>query len=309
MRKRTFLLVAPAMLFVAGCDFEDFGSSDRYTADFHYSYPLKAGGRLSVENFNGSIEITSWDQNSVDVSGVKYAATSALLESLKIDITNSADSIHIRTVRPSGQHGNTGAKYIVKVPKKTELERITSSNGGIRVTDIEGPAHLRSSNGAIHTTQMKGNLDAQTSNGGIEVVDLDGSAVLRTSNGRVRAEGVNGSLEATSSNGGIHVHLTKAEPGHPVKLETSNGSIDLTVDSTSQNDVYASTSNASITVHMPQSINAQVKAHTSNGSISSDFDVKVQGNISKHSLEGSIGSGGPLLDLSTSNGSVHLEKL
>jgi len=60
---------------------------------------------------------------------------------------------------------------------------------------------------------------------------------------------------------------------------------------------------------MPPSINAQVRAHTSNGTISSDFDVKVQGTISKHSLEGAIGSGGPVLDLSTSNGSVHLEKL
>ena len=40
-----------------------------------------------------------------------------------------------------------------------------------------------------------------------------------------------------------------------------------------------------------------------------DFDVQVQGQISKHSLEGTIGSGGPVLDLSTSNGSIHLEKL
>src|SRR5690349_23222143 len=177
MRKKTFLLVVPALLFVAGCDFEDFGSSDRYTADFHYSYPLKSGGRVSVESFNGSIEIASWDQDSVDVSGVKYASTSALLDALKIDIVNSADAVRIRTVRPSERRGNMGAKYVIKVPRKTELDRITSSNGGIRITNIEGPAHLKSSNGSIHATEMKGNLDVQTSNGGIEVTDLDGSAV------------------------------------------------------------------------------------------------------------------------------------
>src|SRR5713226_1865969 len=122
MRKRTFVLLAPALLFMAGCDFEDFASSDRYTADFHYSYPLKSGGRVSVESFNGSVEITSWSQDSVDISGVKYAATSALLDAIKIDIVNSADSIHIRTVRPSERRGNMGAKYIIKVPRKTELE-------------------------------------------------------------------------------------------------------------------------------------------------------------------------------------------
>src|SRR5690242_12324618 len=146
MRRRV-LLLAPAFLLLAGCDFEDLGSSDRYTADFHYSYPLKSGGRLSVENFNGSIEIASWDQDSVDISGVKYAGTPELRDAIKIDIVNTADSVHVRTVRPSERRGNMGAKYVIKVPRKTELERITSSNGGIRVSDVEGPARLRSSNG------------------------------------------------------------------------------------------------------------------------------------------------------------------
>jgi DUF4097 and DUF4098 domain-containing protein YvlB len=310
MRRRILLALAPALLlFAVGCDFEDLGSSDRYTADFHYSYPLKSGGRLSVENFNGSIEIASWDQDSVDISGVKYAGTPELRDAIKIDIVNTPDSVHVRTVRPSERHGNMGAKYVIKVPRKIELERITSSNGGIRVNDTEGPARLRSSNGVIHATNLKGTLDVQTSNGGIEVMDLDGPAVLKTSNGRVHAEGVRGSLEASTSNGGITVHLAKAEGGRPVKLDTSNGSIDLTMDNHNQNDVYASTSNAGITVHMPPSIAARLRAHTSNGSISSDFDVKVQGQISKHNLEGTIGEGGPVLDLSTSNGSIHLEKL
>ena len=308
MRKRTFVLLAPALLFAVGCDIEDFGSSDRYNADFHYG-PYKSVSRLTVENFNGSIEVSGWDQDTVDISGVKYAGSKELLDTMKIDVVNSGNSVQIRTVRPSVRHGNMGAKYVIKVPRKIELERISSSNGSVRVNDIEGPARLRTSNGGIHTANLKGNLDAQTSNGGVEVLDLEGSAVLRTSNGRVHAEGVKGTLEAETSNGGINVHLTKAESGRPVKLETSNGGIDLTVDQANQNDVRASTSNGGITVHMPPSMGARVQAHTSNGSISSDFEVQVKGQISKHSLEGTIGSGGPLLDLSTSNASIHLVKL
>ena len=307
MRKWTFLVLAPVLLFLAGCDLEDLGSSDRFTADFHYG-ALKAT-RLSVENFNGSIEIASWDQDSIDISGVKYAGTAELRDAMKIDVATVGDSLHVRTVRPSERRGNMGAKYVIKVPRKIELDRITSSNGSIRVNDVEGAARLRSSNGGIHVVNMKGNVDAQTSNGGVEVQDLDGSAVLKTSNGRVRAEGVKGTLEAETSNGGINVHLTKADPGRPVKLDTSNGSIDLTVDSANQNDVYASTSNAGITVHMPPSIGARLRAHTSNGSITSAFEVQMQGQISKHSLEGTIGTGGPVLDLSTSNGGIRLEKL
>jgi DUF4097 and DUF4098 domain-containing protein YvlB len=309
MRKLTLSLLAPALLLLAACDIEDLGSSDRFTADFHYSYPLKAGGRITVENQNGSVEITGTDQDVVDVSGVKYAASQELLDRLKIDVVKSGDLVQIRTVRPSDRHGNMGAKYVIRVPRKVELDRITSSNGSIHVMDVEGPARLRTSNGGIHANNLKGNLDVSTSNGGIEVEELDGSAVLKTSNGRVRAEGVRGQLEAETSNGGISIHLATADPGHPIRLDTSNGSIDLTVDQANQNDVTATTSNAGITVHMPPSIGARLKAHTSNGSISSDFEVQVQGQISKHSLEGTIGQGGPVLDLSTSNGSIHLEKL
>jgi DUF4097 and DUF4098 domain-containing protein YvlB len=308
MRRKTFLLLAPALLFAVGCDIEDLDSSERYTADFHYG-PFKSVSRLTVENFNGTIEVSGSDQDTVDVTGVKYAGSKDLLDGLKIDVVNSGNTVQIRTVRPSERHGNMGARYVIRVPRKIELERISSSNGGIRVTDIEGPARLRTSNGGIHATNLKGNLDVQTSNGGVEVQDLDGSAILRTSNGRVHAEGVRGMLEAETSNGGINVHLSKAESGRPVKLETSNGSIDLTVEQATQNDVHASTSNGGITVHMPPSIGARVQAHTSNGSISSDFDVQVHGQITKHNLEGTIGSGGPLLDLSTSNASIHLVKL
>jgi DUF4097 and DUF4098 domain-containing protein YvlB len=90
-----------------------------------------------------------------------------------------------------------------------------------------------------------------------------------------------------------------------VHLESSNGNIELTMDAA--REVHADTSNSSITVRMPGSAGAQVKARTSNASITSDFDVSVRGGmLSKHRMEGTIGSGGPLLDLSTSNGGIKL---
>jgi hypothetical protein len=49
-----------------------------------------------------------------------------------------------------------------------------------------------------------------------------------------------------------------------------------------------------------------VDAHTTNGSISSDFEFRVQGEISTNRLAGTIGSGGPLFDLNTINGSIRL---
>lgn len=302
--------VAAGLLGLAGCDIDDLdmGGSERYTQDFHYSYALQPGGRLSVENSNGSIEISGWDQNTVDISGTKYARTPELRDALKIEVDHTSDAVRIRTVRPSDRRGNMGAKYIIKVPRRTQLERIVSSNGSIHTLDLEGPARLKTSNGGVRAENQHGSLDVQTSNGGIEVQNLEGSASLHTSNGRVRAEDVRGSIEADTSNGGIHVHLIKPEAGRPIKLETSNGGIELAMEAMNQNEIRASTSNGGITVHLPDNVGASLNASASNSSISTEFEVATQGAIQKHHLEGTIGSGGPMIDLSTSNGSIRLMK-
>jgi hypothetical protein len=284
--KTLLLLVSAGALVFAG-------DSSRYREDFHYSYPQTAGGRFTIDNFNGSVEITGWDQNTVDVAGTKYAESESLLHAMQIEASSSGNAVRIKTSRPDPNHGNMGAKYVIRVPRHTVLEDVRSSNGSLRVEDIDGNAHLATSNGSIHLGKIHGNVEARTSNGSVEVSEIDGS------------------FEAETSNGGIRAHLHDTESGHPIRLSTSNGGIDLQVDSPRQNDVVASTSNGPITVRMPGNVNASLHASTnSNGSVRSDFDVVVHsGELSKHRMEGTIGGGGPKIDLTTSNGNINLLKM
>lgn len=296
-------------LLVAGLVFG--GDSSRYKEDFHYSYPQNAGGRFSLDNFNGSVEITGWDQNTVDVSGTKYAESQDLLSQMRVEALNSGNAVSVKTTRPDVHHGNCGAKYIVHVPRRTELEDVHSSNGSLRVEDIEGNAHLTTSNGSVHLGRVRGNVEARSSNGSIEVQDVKGDVNFRTSNGGVHGENVEGGFEAETSNGTIRVHLHDTEAGRPIRLSTSNGGIDLQVDATRQNDVVASTSNGPITVRMPAGTSASLHASTnSNGSVRSDFDILLHGGeISKHRMDGTIGGGGPKFELTTSNGNIALVKI
>ena len=242
MKRLLFLLCASALAFA--------GDSNRYREDFHYTYPQTAGGRFSLENFNGSVEVTGWDQNTVDVAGTKYAESQQLLNSMRIEVSNSGNAVRVKTTRPSN-HGNMGAKYVIRVPRRTELENVESSNGSLRVEDVEGNARLATSNGSVHLAKLRGNVEAHSSNGSVEVNTANGRMSLRTSNGSVHAENVEGAFDAETSNGGVHVHLRQAESGSPIKLATSNGAIELQLDAPRQNDVGASTSNGGITVRLP----------------------------------------------------------
>jgi DUF4097 and DUF4098 domain-containing protein YvlB len=267
---------------------------------------LAAGGSLRLDNFNGQVEISGWDKNTVDIDGTKYANTDYRLKEMKIEITPSANSIDIRTLPPLDRHGNAGARYTIHVPRHTELAGIVSTNGTIRVDTIEGSSRLRTSNGSVHATRLVGPLDVQTSNGSIEVSEVTGDTTLHSSNAGIRADVRKGRFDAKTSNGSITVRLMEPD-GSPVRLESSNGHIELTMDAV--REVRASTSNSSITLRLPSSAGANVDAHTSNSSISCDFDISMRGQFSKHRLEGKIGNGGPLLDLGTSNGSIKILRM
>jgi DUF4097 and DUF4098 domain-containing protein YvlB len=263
MRLGVFAVTA-ASLLLAGCDQVIDAAWNRAQEDFHYSYPLNAGGRIEVENRNGPIDISGWDQNTVEISGTKYANGPERLRDLRIEVTNTPNSVNLRTIFPSDHWGNGSVRYSIRVPRRAELARIVSSNGAIRVDAIDGSARLHTSNGQIRGSGITGTLDAETSNGQVALTDLGG----------------------------------------PVTVHTSNGAVELTLDTV--HEVRAGTSNGGITLRLPAGAGASVHARTSNGRISSDFDVTAHGFLSKHSLEGSIGSGGPLLDLSTSNGAIRI---
>ncbi len=302
-------ILAAALLCLAACDFEDFGGFDRYRQDFHYSYPLKSSGRLLVETFNGSVEVSGWDQETVDISGAKSGPTQEAADALKVAIDNSPDSVSIRVTRPSDRRGNMGARFVIKIPRTAYVDRIITSNGSIRTQDGSGPARLRTSNGEIRVQGLRGSVDAQTSNGPVELIDIDGDAKAHSSNGHIRTEGLRGGLEADTSNSSINARLEQVPAGRPVRLETTNGSVELSLPANFANDIRVSTSNSGVTLHMPYQVNAHVTARTTNSSISSDFEVRMRGEFSKNRLEGVIGNGGPLIDLSTSNGNIRLLKM
>lgn len=271
MRIALLPVLAAGALALAACDVDFDFASGRYTRDFHYTYPLDPGGKLSVETFNGGIEISAWDGNTVEISGVKHGPTQEEADNLAVAIDHAPASVSIRVQRPSMRRGNLGARFVIQVPRSTVLDWLATSNGAIRVAGGCGPARLR------------------TSNAEIDVTALDGS------------------LEATTSNGRITADLARVDG--PVRATTSNGPIDLRLPALLHEDVRARTSNAGITLRLPEGLDARLSAHTSNARITSDFDLRIQGGIGRDRIEAVLGKGGPLVDLGTSNGGIHLSKL
>ena len=312
---RQYILRLPllgAMVLLSSCiDIGDFGDSYAFRQDFHSTHALEPGGRVSVESFNGPIEVVGWDQNSVEVNGTKHASFREALNDIKVDVDATAGAVRIHASRSDGFH-HGGVRFSIRVPRKTILELIASSNGRIDVDGVEGNVRLRTSNGGIRVQRLKGDLEAETSNGTIETQDLSGNANVHTSNGAVRGDASAGSFQAVTSNGRIEVRLIDPAASGPVRLHSSNGHIELSLDGKQLPEVRASTSNSSILLRLPATASARVRAYTSHSPVTSEFDglrPDFERHRTRSELEGTIGHGGPLIDLESSNGSIKIEKL
>ena len=180
--------------------------------EFHQTYALTPDGRIELDNINGPVHISSWDQNQVKVDAVKYADTKERLEEAKIEIDARNDSISIRTKYPDhnqswnwGSHNNPASvEYTLTVPRTARLDEIKLINGSLDVTG------------------MSGEVNASCINGRLEAHDLSGRARLSTINGRLDARF--GQLASNS-----------------VELNSVNGSVELTIPSDSKAELKADT--------------------------------------------------------------------
>lgn len=309
-------LTATAALFgtalmLSGCREFVHGNwnSSRFKEDFQMHAKLKPGGRLSVDTQNGGVEVIGWEKDEVEITGTKSADTEEHLRQVKIDLDSSPDTLRIRTTTPNDWRGGFGARYVIRVSSKVNIDGITSSNGAVRLENIQGMARVKTSNGGVRIARLEGDLDAHTSNGKVDVGTMQGAATVHTSNGSVKFDELRGSLDVNTSNGGIDVHFADPLSAKPVRLETSNGRVNLSFDQFHENPVRVRSSNGSITLRLPGNVNAQLSASNSHAPITSDFDVINAADFrNKHHFDGKLGSGGPTINLSTSNAQIKVLK-
>lgn len=239
--------------------------------EFYKTFPIKVDGSFSLKNINGSITISTWREEKVEIRALKTTkGDPENLKKVKIEVESSPDSIFVDTVFPKLKNIRVKVDYEVRVPEGLVLEKIKSVNGDVT---ISGPI---------------ANVTASTTNGRIKVQGAVGELTLSTTNGKIEAFDVRGELEAHTTNGSVELEMLSFED--EVKVETVNGSITLRCRSSEE-------------------IDAELTAKTVNGKIYLDFPVTLKSIYkSKHSLEGQIGQGGPPIYLRTVNGSIKITK-
>lgn len=301
-RIKTAVVLAPLLSFY-GCD--DFNGFGRVQQDFHYSYDMKPGGHLDVENRNGSISIIGWDRDTIDVAGTKYAPDEAALKEVRIKVDVNGSSASITTESP-GEWGNYGASYTIHLPRNTAVSRAKSTNGSLSAEDLNAGGSLATTNGRVNLRRDAGNFEIRSTNGAIEFEDCSGLERAETTNGAVRGSIQQGAFDVHTVNGAVELTLAKPAPDQELRASTTNGPLRLELDQFAGNPIHAQTTHGSVTLRLPHDTNARLDAHTSLAHISSEFPITTE-ESDRHELRGQLGQGGPVISISTSTGSIHIE--
>lgn len=211
-------LIVTAAAASAGCDLVTADFKAKETAEWHKTYQLQPGGRIEIDNVNGSIDVETSDGNTVDVVAQKTArgasaeAAKLALERIEIAETVSPDSIKIETKlqRAGGifDRGGGEVRYIVRVPAGSEV-KFSTVNGGIELAGLKGRIDAETVNGGIKARDVSGQIDASTTNGGVDVELArlaEGGAKLGCTNGGIRIRlpaDSKATISASVANGGI----------------------------------------------------------------------------------------------------------
>ena len=225
----------------------------RVTEEFHHTYTLAADGRVNLQNINGAVHITAWDQNEVKVDAVKRADNDRELKNTEIRINASANSISIETHYAKeddwgGHHDFASVEYTLMVPRRAKLDEVKLVNGSLDMDGVQGEVRASCVNGPLSAKQLGGNAKLNTVNGPLE-------AKFERAAGEVELSSVNGSIDLTlpsdakasieantvsggiDNNFGLHTddhrfvgHSLRGElggGGAEIRLNNVNGAIDI----------------------------------------------------------------------------------
>jgi len=270
MKKEPFnykpFLSAVCLLFLLFFIQNTYGSTAR--EKFRKSISFMPGGFLSLSNTNGNVQVSSWENNEVEIIAYKEVKAAdnetaqKMLEKLVIEVRERDGEIIVETEYPRGSGGGNSffgwlfggngksfsVQYEIKVPHQIDLN-LSTTNGNVEVEAIVGKLRLESTNGQISANEISGLTRCRTTNGSIDIEFYE-----------IRGD-------------------------EKMSFKSTNGSIKI---------------------HLPDDFSADVDLKTTNGRVTCDFPLK--GRQSRTHVSGEIGNSHQELSCKTTNGNIGLYK-
>lgn len=237
---------------------------------------VPANGKVVIENQRGDVTIKTWDKNVFKVTG----ELDDKAEGYKLETSGEVTEFIVKMPRRyKSWGGGDGSKLTIYMPRSSELN-FEGVVVDVEAADLTAGARIKTVNGNIKASKIRGKIALETVNGDIDSRDLDGNIQFETVNGDIEDIASSGKLRFNAVNGEIKTQTTATE----LRLENVNGEVELKM--AELKDLRLSTVNGEIAVYAAKLLdNANINMDSVSGDIELYFptDVSARFEINAHS--------------------------
>lgn len=232
-------LAAGCLLLIAASGASAANSpEDQVQRTFEKTFPLTGNQGLSLDNRFGNVHVTGGSGHDVKITanirvqGKSKEDAQEFLDKIQIDVQQSGDGVHVKTVYPDDH-----AKYVLRIEwKKTsysvDYEVVLPTDaplwvhndfGNVETTAVRGWARIENAHGTIGVRDA-GQTKITNAFGRIELNNANGNSAIVNNNGEVEVTNIKGTLDIKNRFGNI----TATQIGGVATIAGGNGNLELT---------------------------------------------------------------------------------
>jgi DUF4097 and DUF4098 domain-containing protein YvlB len=240
---------------------------------------------------NGRIEVKSWKNSEVVVTGTKAS------EKISVDTEQAGDRIDVTSsvIDASAKPAEMEADFVLTVPEATELQ-------------------LKTQTGLIYVEQVTGDMTLDSVAGDVHLKEVSGYIIVSTTGGSLVCTQCAGKLEFTSISGSAQVLQPALDN---VKLRTMTGNILFDGDFVHTGLYSMRSGKGLVEVRFSGNDSFDLTAQTATGTVDNQaaeylkpdsHGVKHMASKFSKSLFGTVGTGFAKVELSSYSGTIRILK-
>jgi DUF4097 and DUF4098 domain-containing protein YvlB len=258
---------------------------------------------VTIINTAGSVEVTGWSRNEVEVSGDLGSGVAELI------VERDGNEIEITVKGPESGDRNISSDLVIKVPENSSLE-IAGVSADIEVENVLGTLQLQSVSGDINGEVHAADIEVVTVSGDVEIQGDDEVAhtELSTVSGDIEAQNLSGDVAVGSVSGDLVLVNSSFDR---VSMDTTNGDIVFDAGLSENGTISVETINGDVDINFSEPVSARFDIETFNGDIRNCFGpdpVRTSEYTPGTELKFSEGDGKGRVTIKTLNGDLRLCK-
>lgn len=230
-----------------------------------------ARGEVEIVNVAGSVRVTGWDRNEVQVRGELGRGVE------RLDVTRDGNHVLVKVVLPR-MRSSGGSDLEISVPRNSSVTTNTVSASQV-IKDVTGAQRLQSVSGKLESQLADSEFKAKSVSGSITVRGSQPSGKQASANqtrattvsGNIMIDNAQGSFELRSVSGDIHV---SARPLSRTFVKTTSGSLQLAGNLATDAAIEAETISGQMNVNLEGALDAAFDIESHSGRIDNCFGPK-----------------------------------